>query len=79
MYIDILCSLGNAARRKCLKKWKTNSWFQPHNNAPEHQMVMVKDFLATSNVTTLEHPPYTPDLASDDFYLFPQTDGTVQL
>jgi len=29
------------------------------------------------NVTTLEHLPYTPDLAPDDFYLFPQSEGTV--
>jgi len=35
--------------------------------------------LAKSNMTTLEHLPYTPDLAPDDFYLFHQIDGTVQL
>jgi len=33
---------------------------------------LVKDFLATNNVTTLEHPPYSPDLDPADFYLFPQ-------
>jgi histone-lysine N-methyltransferase SETMAR len=53
--------------------------FHPHDHVPEHQMVMVKDFLAKNNVTTLEHPPYTPDLAPDDFYLFPQVEGTVLL
>jgi len=29
-----------------------------------------KDFLAKKNVTSLEHTPYFPDLASPDFYLF---------
>jgi len=32
----------------------------------------VKDFLAKNSVTTLEHPPYSFDQASADFYLFPQ-------
>jgi transposase len=32
---------------------------------------LVKEFLAKSNVTTLEHPPYSPDMAPADFYLFP--------
>jgi hypothetical protein len=31
---------------------------------------LVKDFLATNNVTTLEDPPLSPDLAAADFYLF---------
>jgi transposase len=32
---------------------------------------LVKEFLAKSNVTILEHPPYSSDLAPSDFYLFP--------
>jgi len=27
-------------------------------------------YLAKNNVATLEHPPYSPDLATADFYLF---------
>jgi hypothetical protein len=42
-------------------------------------MFFAKDFLATNNVTTLEHPPHTPDPAPDEFYLFPQIEGTVLL
>ena len=42
-----------------------------HDNAPAHWSVLVKDFLAKNNVTMLEHPPYSPDLAVVDFYLFP--------
>jgi hypothetical protein len=32
---------------------------------------LAKDFLAKGNVTTPEHPPYSPDFAVADFYLFP--------
>jgi hypothetical protein len=32
---------------------------------------LVKDFLAKNIVITLEHLPYSPDLAPAHFYLFP--------
>ena len=41
-----------------------------HYNAPAHQSVLVKNFLA-NNVMTLENPLYSPDLALPEFYLFP--------
>ena len=50
-------------------KWKTNSRFLLHDNAPAHRSVFVKDFLAKNNVTRLEHLPYPPDLAAAEFYL----------
>ena len=36
-----------------------------------HRLVLVKDFVEKNNVTTLERPPYHPDHAVADFYLFP--------
>ena len=33
---------------------------------------LVKDFLAKYNVATLEYPPYFPDPATSDFYVFPR-------
>jgi len=41
-------------------------------------MRLVKDFLAKSGVTTLEHPPYSPDLAAADFYLYPRLKSTLK-
>jgi len=32
----------------------------------------VREFLAHHNITTLPHPPYSPDLALYDFFLFPK-------
>ena len=63
MYIDILRCLRDAVRRKRPEKWRTNS-------ALAHLLDLVKDFAGKNNVTTLEHPPYPPDLAAADFYLF---------
>jgi hypothetical protein len=31
----------------------------------------VRTFLATRQITVLEHPAYLPDLAFNDFFLFP--------
>jgi len=32
----------------------------------------VREFLATKQITVLEHPAYSPDLAPNDFFLFPK-------
>jgi hypothetical protein len=58
------------ARRKHAEKWGTSSWSLLHDNAPAHRLVFVEGFLAKNDVTKLEYTPYSPDLASADFYLF---------
>jgi len=55
VHTDILRRLSNAVRRKHPEKRRTNGWFLFHNNAPAHQSILVNDFLAKNNVTTLEH------------------------
>jgi len=70
MYIDIR-RLRDAVRRQRPEIGRTNIWFLLHGNAAAHRSVLLKDFLSKNNVTTLEHPPYSPDLAPDDFYLLP--------
>ena len=72
MCMDILRRLRDAVRRKRPEKWRTNSCFLLHHNAPAHRSVLVMDFLTKNNVATLEHPPCNRDLASADFYLFPR-------
>jgi histone-lysine N-methyltransferase SETMAR len=32
----------------------------------------VREFLASKQITVLEHPPYSPDLAPSDLFLFPK-------
>jgi transposase len=66
MYIDILRRLINAARKKIPEKQRTSIRFLLHDNAPAHRSVLFKDFLSKKNMTTLNHPPYSPDLAAAD-------------
>jgi len=56
MYIDILRRPMDVIRRKSPEKWRTSIWFLLHDSAPVHRSVLVKDFLAKNNVTTLQHP-----------------------
>jgi hypothetical protein len=70
-YIDILHCLMDVVRRKCPEKWRTNNCDVPYDEDPAHWSVLVNDFLTKNNVTTLEHPPYPPDLAPADFYPLP--------
>ena len=43
-----------------------------HDNAPAHKSKIVTEFLRSERVTVLPHPPYSPDLAPCDFFLFPR-------
>jgi hypothetical protein len=62
----------DAVRRKSPEKCRTNSWFLLHDNAPAHRSFCVKDLLAKSNVTRMDNPQYSPDLAAANFYPFPR-------
>ena len=44
MYIDIFCHLRDVFRKECPAKWRTNSWFLLHDNAPANQSGLVTDF-----------------------------------
>jgi hypothetical protein len=50
---DILRRFSDAVRRKRPEKWRINSLFFLRDNAPTHRSVLVKDFLANNDVTTL--------------------------
>ena len=43
-----------------------------HDNAPAHSYLNVSQFLAKNNMTLIANPPYSPDLAPCDFFLFPK-------
>jgi len=49
-----------------------NSFLLHHANASAHSAHAVKEFLAKTKTTVLSHPPYSPDLAPCDYFLFPK-------
>jgi hypothetical protein len=48
------------------------------DNAPAHTALSVREFLASKQITVLEHPPSSPDLASNDIFLFLQSKGNIE-
>ena len=42
-----------------------------HDNASSHTSAQTNAFLSTQNIDLMNHPPYSPDLASNDSFLFP--------
>ena len=42
-----------------------------HYNARSHTSAQTRDFLRTGNIELMGHPAYSPDLAYNDFFLFP--------
>jgi transposase len=41
-----------------------------HGNALSHKAAIVREYLKQEKVVRLPHPPYSPDLAPCDFFLF---------
>ena len=46
------------------------------DNAPVHNSILVTDYLTKMSIKTVAHPPYSPDLAPCDFWLFPKLRGS---
>jgi histone-lysine N-methyltransferase SETMAR len=54
------------------------SWILHHDNAPAHNVLSVKTFLAKHKIPLLEHPSYSPNLAPCDFFLFPKIKSALK-
>ncbi|UYV60110.1 hypothetical protein LAZ67_1000019 [Cordylochernes scorpioides] len=63
---------GRAIRQKRPDLWKNKNWLLHHDNAPAHTSLLVRDFLAKNNTLMMPQPPYSPDSAPCDFFLFPK-------
>ena len=71
-YLEVLRCLHESVYRKRLEKWWDGNWIPHHNNAPAHTSHLVQQFLAKHSTARLHQPPYSPDLAPCDFFLFPR-------
>ena len=78
VYKDILRRLMRSVREKRREFWETKSWLLHHDNAPAHNALSIRQFLAENNIAVLEQPPYSPDLALCDFFLFPKLKGVIK-
>ncbi len=68
-------------REQVCKKWpelqKNKSWILHQVNAPAHNTLFVKYYLAARGFKALQHPPYLPDFST--LWLFPFSKYQVYL
>jgi hypothetical protein len=60
-----------AVRRRRRELWP-DAWILHRNNALAHDALAVREFWPKESIMKLDHPPYLPDLAPFDFWLFPK-------
>ena len=71
-YVEVLKRLRENVRRKRPDHWRNNKWLLHHNNALAHAALLTRRVLTDNNMIVMPHPPYSPDLAPSDFFLFPK-------
>ena len=59
-------------RRNRPALFKSGQWHFHQDNAPVHNSILATDYLTKMGIKTVPHPPYSPDLAPCDFWLFPK-------
>ena len=70
-YVEVLRKLRAKLAEKCPGKLHCGILFH-HDNAPTHSSRIVRDVLREFQWELLPNPPYSPDLAPSDFFLFPK-------
>ena len=69
-YVKVLREFRKRFRQKRPALFKSGQWHFHHDNTPVHNSILVTDYLTKMGIKTVPHPPYSPDLAPCDFWLF---------
>ena len=75
-YLKVMKRLREAVRRKRPEAWTKKTWMLHHDNSPSHASLLIREFLAKQETIVVPQPPYSPDLAPADFFLFPKLKST---
>ncbi|UYV64790.1 hypothetical protein LAZ67_3001980 [Cordylochernes scorpioides] len=59
-----------AVRLKRPERWQNNDWILHVDNARPHTAHVVLQFLAKHSTIQISHPPYSPELAPNYFFLY---------
>ena len=71
-YVEVLREFRKRFRRKRPEHFHSGQWHLHQDNAPCHKSLLVTNYLTEMGVKTVPHPPYSPDLAPCDFWMFPK-------
>ena len=71
-FIKVLDEFIKHAKRKRMHIKGPSSILLHLDNCPVHTAIITKEHMAKRGYRLVEHPPYSPDLAPADFFLFPK-------
>ena len=74
-YVELLREFRKRFLGKRPAFFESGQWNFHQHNAPVHNSILVIDYLTNIGIKTVPHPPYSPDLATSDFCLFPTLRG----
>ena len=74
-YVEVLREFSKRFLGKRPALFKSGQWHFHQDNAPVHNSILVTDYLTKMGIKTIPQPPYCPDLAPSDFWLFPKLRG----
>ena len=77
-HVEVMRWLREAIRQKRTELWKRQSWILHYDKAPAHLLMIMCEFLAKNKTVIMPHPPYWPDLAPLDFFLFPKLTAAMK-
>ena len=67
----------NRFQRKRPELWAQKNWWFHWDTASVHTAAVVTEHLAAKVFKVIRHPPYSPDLAPADFFLFPKVKNAL--
>ncbi|UYV77660.1 hypothetical protein LAZ67_15001843 [Cordylochernes scorpioides] len=72
VYLGITRRLREAVRLKRPERWQKDDWILHVDNARPRTAHVILQFLAKHSTIQIPHPPYSPDLAPNDFFFYPK-------
>jgi len=77
-YLEVMKRLRAAVSRKRPEMWQNGKWKFHHDNAPAHTSLVMITHFAKNGTTVIPQPPYSPDVAPADIFLFPKLKSTLK-
>ena len=74
-YVEFLREFRKRFLGKRPALFKSGQWHFHQDNEPVNNSILVTDYLTKMGIKTVPQPPYSSDLASCDFWLFPKLTG----
>ena len=74
-YVEVLMEFIKRFRRKRPALLKSRQWHFHLDNAPVHNSIPFTAYLTQMGIKTVPHPPYRPEFAPCNFWLFPKLRG----